>query len=128
VVNVTREPAEMISEILDLCRTYLPTIGTFDNGDSQPHAVSSGMRLNALSVLAARGGLKTTEIPSKTIWIKEARGKSIISENVSNVEIINDGLIRIMEADGKVLTIQGVDSWGYGSEPSEATTVYRRKT
>jgi len=114
IVDVTRDPNEMINEILELCRQYLPNVAMFGPDDyvlpDRFQSKQSGF--NRLSTLAALG--RTKEAGGRSIFVKRgSTDKILLIEGVLDVTVPKPGQLMVRQ-DKQVLSIDDVDTWGYG--------------
>lgn len=111
VVDAKRDPNEMISEILALCRQYLPHVGLarLDNIIAPPHP--------PVSTVTRRSEYEPSD---NTIWVKRkgienlefVDGKSYLETPAPNVLIIYRGT-------GVLAQFDDVEKWGYWGDIKE---------
>lgn len=99
-VDVRRDPAEMISEILELCRQYLPSRNT----------VTIEPTFNRLETL------RRAFPKSRSIWIKRKGSDNFrILEDVVDVQEVSPGVIMLNFGEGKII-FDEIEEWKYMEE------------
>jgi|SwirhisoilCB1_FD_contig_61_3610234_length_1388_multi_3_in_0_out_0_1 hypothetical protein len=111
VVDVTRDPNEMISEILELCREYLPTVSK-----SQWPSLSSRQMFDLLQHSLVDTGAPA-EARSVIVRFKGAEPDRLLYKATRVMEYA-PGSIVISFVDGRTAGYTNVASWSYGpTEP-----------
>lgn len=125
IVDARRDPNEMISEILDLCRQYLPGVGPTDADEMfyanrVPLSPSGHNSLRTLAEIAARkGGVNAPPpvqpVPPGAVWVKR-RGVPFLEvvQGYSKVENPQPGTLVLYRGSDILAEFSDMEAWGYG--------------
>jgi hypothetical protein len=114
IVDARRDPNEMISEILDLCRQYLPGR---DNAGLDPTS------FNRFDVLRRALITDINGVPSRSIMVKLKGSQDYqVIHNVTGVSEMTPGTLLISQSGGTGSGYTNVEDWGYLAERKSTGT------
>lgn len=111
IVDARRDPNEMISEILNLCRQYLPGRDNI------------GFDLSAFNRLDVLRRALITDVSSRSIMVKIKGSQEYqVIHNVTGVSEMGPGTILVSQLGGTGSGFANVEQWGYLSERKSTET------